>query len=118
MYNVNVYKRLTHRYAMGWASLDNHEYLGAAKATPARMVRQPAEGEYSDGGTYVQFVRLPAGLSARQRREARQAIADTMTSSRCRHEFDCCGCISHYARAYPTRDARTVRVVTSVGYNY
>lgn len=115
MYSQNVYKRLTHRYSLGWASLDNHEYLGRIRLTPSRVVRQP--DDFSDGGTYVQFARLPVRLNARERREARQAIADTLTS-RCKHEHDCCGCSSFRSRVYPTRDPRTVRVVTSVSYNY
>lgn len=114
--------RLTHRYVGSWKHLDRWaDQLPGVKMTPARETQPPGgpEGDrFEDGGTYVRYATLPAGLTRKQRADYRQALADSMTSEGCSHEYDCCGCASHYTRAFPTRDPRRVLLRTHVSYNY
>lgn len=113
---LHVYKRHTFKYRDGYRDLDRHTYLGDVKLTPRRQTRPPSD--FDDGGTYVRFATLPAGLSKQARREAREVIAENLSYSGCKHEYDCCGCESAHTRAYPTAHARRVLLVTSIGYNY
>lgn len=36
--------------------------------------------------------------------KVQRALADTFSTSNCRHEHDCCGCWSYYAEAHHMRD--------------
>lgn len=84
-------------------------WVGTARALPAR-VRSMGEGY-----TYTTRLTLPSGLTRKQRIQARDAAEATMRWS-CHCEHDCCGCSFGYSRAQII-NARTLSVLTSVGYN-
>ena len=46
-----------------------------------------------------------------------QALRDTLGGSRCRHEYDCCGCASRYVKVI-RKTRRDLLVRTFVTYNY
>lgn len=112
MQTVEIYKRLSHRFNPGWSSRDNWAWLGTLKLTPAKVVR---EGNgYDDGGTYLQYARIPADVD---RQQLAWAVQDTMSGSSCRHEYDCCGCQSTSVRT-KFLSTRLLQVRVSVSYNY
>lgn len=116
MQTRNLYQRLTHKYQDAYRELDQHVYLGTVRLTPPKQTTAPTD--YDDGGKYVQYAQLPAGLSRADRKLAREVLAENLSKWGCKHEYDCCGCELRRATAYPTRDPRRIRVVVSVGYNY
>ncbi len=107
--------RLSFRYADSYSHLDCWERLGLLRLTPAKQTRLPGM-DLSDGGSYVRFARLPAGLSAKQRKQWARAIEDSLSYSNCRHEWDCCGCATTRARV--TLSGRTALVRQHVSFNY
>lgn len=109
---INIYKRLTHRYVGGWEHLDKHEFVGMLKLTPS--VKTKPAGEIDEGPTYVQFCRVPASIAIE---DAVRALIDTRSSHGCDCEHDCCGCASYYVDV-AVQKRRTLRVTTSVSYNY
>ena len=114
METVHLYERKTHKYVDSYRHLDREEYVCTVKLTPQVCVIEPKD--FDDGGTYVRFGRIPAGASAKDRRDILKAARDTFTQWGCAHEHDCCGCqlISTSASLV----GRTLRVVTSVSFNY
>lgn len=109
---VNLFARTTNKYRDGYSYLDNFNYFATVKLTPAKMVREPRD--YDDGGTFVQYLRVPAGMDTKQ---LDRALYDTMGGSNCRHEYDCCGCASR--RIFTKMiSPRKMMVRTSVSYNY
>lgn len=116
MEQASLSVRLTHRYVDTYRHLDSERGVGVLKFTPAKLVREPRD-DMSDGGDYVRFARVPAGLSRKARHELVQAARDSFNRHGCHHEYDCCGCMM--VRAWPvTLTGRRLRVVLSVGYNY
>jgi hypothetical protein len=114
MQTEHLYLRHTNRYVDSYRYLDNEEYLCSVTLTPPRQIR---EGNgFDDLGTYVRLGRIPAGASARDRRDVLKAARNTFSHHGCAHDYDCCGCRSVSARA--TLRGRVLRVVTSVGANY
>ena len=71
--------------------------------------------DHDDGGTYVQYARLPRNVD---KTRVMSAMADTFSHWGCSHEYDCCGCQLVRAEVHKTRKSRVVRLVLSVGYNY
>ena len=116
MQSLNLRKRLTHKYVDSYRHLDRHVTIGGVTLTP-RVQVEPAT-DFDEGGRYVQYARLPAGLSPKQRKEWREVLAENLSKWGCSHEYDCCGCMLVHARAYPTKDARRVLVRVAVSYNY
>ena len=113
MQTVHCYKRLSHKFAPGWVHLDPTEYVGTMVLTPQQEVEAPGL-DHSDGGVFVQYGRLPAGVPFK---EVAQALRDTLAGSGCRHEHDCCGCRSTSVRI-KRYGSRQVQVRTRVTYNY
>lgn len=112
MQAVHCYKRLTHRYNLGWMHLDKSAYVGSVKMTPPKVV-QEGNG-YDDGDVYVQYARIPGRADVAA---VMQALRDTLTRSGCRHEYDCCGCAS-YSVSVERHSTRQLRIRTRVSYNY
>ena len=111
MHTLNVYKRLTHRFTLGWSSEDQWGDAVTLKALPARLTMESDEGQ---SARYIQRLIAP---SDQRKADLSRAIADTMTSSRCRHEYDCCGCPSYYASVRRVSSREYVARI-SVSYNY
>lgn len=117
MQRTHAYARLTHKYVGTHKHLDRHRYVGSVNLTPPQVVERPGpDADFSEGNRYVQFARLPAGLSAKQRRELASAIEDENTSHGCSHEYDCCGCASYHARAQVRGRRLYLRVAVSFNY--
>lgn len=112
MLTVDAYRFLTSKWAPGWKQLEDSQFVAQVKLTPAKMVREG--NDYDDGGTYVQYLRVPAHLPAWVLKEA---LRDTLSGSNCRHEYDCCGCTSRFVRVKQT-SPRRLAVFTNVSYNY
>lgn len=113
MISVRIEKRVTNKYRDAWRHLDTWKELGYIVLTNQRVVEEG--NNYDEGNTYVQFCRIPAGANVR---ELIQGIRETMGSrSRCRHEYDCCGCAS-YSVTVKRYGRRQLMVRTRVSYNY
>lgn len=85
---VELERRLTHKYASGYSYLDEHEYLGVA--LPIAATKQKGDDEYWRN-TMVVKVEAEDGVLQSQIIEA---LDDTFSGGGCRHEHDCCGCVS------------------------
>lgn len=83
--------RETHRYNDGWAYLDQHKYLGECRAIAA--TKECGNDEYWSNTVAVAVFQEHDAT----REEIEEAIIDTLSGSRCRHEHDCCGCVSRSA---------------------
>lgn len=109
---VHLYERKTHRYADGWADLDEHQYLGTVKLAGPTLVARG--NRYDEGDTVRYTTRLPAGMDPKA---AIKALRATLGGSNCRHEYDCCGCASHHVLARLTAPRRlSVTVFTTFNY--
>ena len=112
MYDLQIYTRKSHTYASGWDWLDQWEFVGTARITPPKVVREGNAFDFA--GVALQWAQLPAGVDAAA---AAQAIVDTLSVSNCRHEYDCCGCLSQTATIV-RRNRRRLLVRTSAWRNY
>jgi hypothetical protein len=112
MQTVHAYRRTSHRYIDAYKHLDGEEFVATVKLTPPRMIR--AAEDFDDGGSYVQFMRVPRNVNLQA---LRQALRDTMGYHGCTHEYDCCGCASRSVRTRLVAP-RKLRVTTSISYNY
>lgn len=101
MEKINISLRCTNRYELGYASLDEWRDIGSAKLLAPRNIRSDYE-YYTQDWTHRLIV--SRDVAARySSNEIQRAIGDTLSSSRCRHEHDCCGCVSYYASANRVR---------------
>jgi hypothetical protein len=89
MHQINVYKRLTHKFTLGWSHEDEWDTGTAVKILPLKMVAST-----DDTDTFTQRVIAP---SSHRKTDLSHAIASTLSRSGCRHEHDCCGCVSYHA---------------------
>ncbi|WP_321966984.1 hypothetical protein [Burkholderia cepacia] len=80
------YKRLTHRYAIGWQHLDEHEYLGEFRVLNVRNFPL-SDGDVEDVGERVYTIRVPRLVSDS---DIRAALVSELSYG-CRCEHDCCG---------------------------
>jgi hypothetical protein len=112
MIALNLFTRLTHTYADGYNHLDDHAFVSEVKLTPPKKVREALD--YDDGGTFVQYMRVPRGVATAA---VKQALRDTLSGSNCRHEHDCCGCASRHVQVKQLA-ARRLLVRTTISYNY
>lgn len=112
METINAYRRLTHHYVGTCSDLDAHQFVATVRVTPPRVVR---EGNgHDEGDTTVMHCRAPAGVDLKL---LARAIADTLTSEGCSHEWDCCGCASYRTRVRHVGRRRLV-ISTRTSYNY
>lgn len=111
---VHLNERKTHRYVDSYRHLDREEYVCTMKLTPPVCVIEPKD--FDDGGTYVRFGRIPAGTSAKGRRDIVKAAQDTFSHWGCAHEHDCCGC--QLASSTASIDGRRLRIETRISFNY
>jgi len=82
---MELYKRVTHTYALGWSHEDEWALIGTVK------ILKPTGRRHR--------VVAPAKLG---HINLSRYISQTMTHTSCRHEHDCCGC--------PTYDVKVQRV--------
>ena len=100
MIKFTLYKRITHKYRLGWSYEDEWAEMGEMKALPVKKDKQ--------------ILIAPSKLA---HLNLCSFIEQTLTQSHCRHEHDCCGCASYYARA--VRIARRKYLIDiHVSYNH
>lgn len=113
-YIIHAAPRLTHKYRDGWAHEDQWGDSIQFKVLAGRMTELPGEEEYDEGGVYLARV---VGHKRMDKKVQAEALRSHFSGSRCRHEYDCCGCASNYASVrYVGRGEFSVRIRTT--YNY
>ena len=114
--SITVSSRKTHRYAEGWSDNDQWKTVGQVKLLPSRTTR-PGQ-DHDDGGTYlVHAVSKQRMATAPQAKLMAKSLAETLGGTRCRHEYDCCGCAIRSAHVIH-RDRRHFVVKVDVRFNY
>jgi hypothetical protein len=106
---LHLYTQLTRKYRLGWSHLDESEYTGTVKMLTPRKLSDDG----IDGHTSITRVIAPAALRSV---DLTDAIEDTLTTSRCQHEHDCCGCATTHAYARRV-SPREYSVFLSTYYN-
>jgi len=103
---VHLQLRETHKYRDGWSHLDNWDDFPYALHLLASKRVWDDQGESFTGEIVVrientdtkEFFRVLGSDGGPEHTEQLgvifHAIADTLGGSRCRHEHDCCGCVS------------------------
>jgi len=90
---IHAAPRLTHKFAPGYADMDDYGTYRAYKVLGAVTLR------HGDGESYLGTVRHRViGHKSVRRSEQERALLDAFNVSRCRHEHDCCGCVHTTAR--------------------
>ena len=112
MHTEHVYKFLTHAWAPGYSHLEESKLVGTIKLTPHKRTQRG--NHYDEGDSFTQHGRIPKGVN---KRELAKAIVDTMSGSRCQHEYDCCGCATTRVEV-KLLPKRRIFVHTAVSYNY
>lgn len=88
------------------------EEVATVRLTRAKKV---AEGNYYDeGGTYLQYLRVPRGVDTQVLAEA---LRHTMGGSSCTHAYDCCGCASRFIQTEMIAP-RKMKIRTKIFFNY
>jgi len=101
MEHINLSLRCTNGYELGYASLDEWRDIGSAKLLAPRNIRSDYEYYTQD---LTRRLIVSRDVAARYSAdEIQRAINDTLSHSGCRHEHDCCGCVSYYASAIRVR---------------
>lgn len=91
-YTIYAAPRLTWRYRDGWAHEDQWGNPQRFKVLAPRVTRHAEEYDEVDTVLY----RVIGDKRADQKLQAK-ALNDYFSGSSCRHEYDCCGCVSTYA---------------------
>ena len=87
---IHLYRFLTHKHRGGWPYLDQEEFVGTATILEShRDVIWDGSGYERSYETGVIMVSGDAPAD-----QIEQGMRDTMSGSRCTHEYDCCGCWS------------------------
>jgi hypothetical protein len=94
MNKINLELRCTNHFSSGWDSLDEWQDVGPAKVLARRNIVQ--DNEHHTGYNWTERVVVPRATLVRYgARAVEQAISNTLTYSHCRHDHDCCGCVSY-----------------------
>ena len=94
MNKINLALRCTNHFSSGWDSLDEWHDIGSAKVLARRNLVQ--DNEHHTGYNWTERVVVPRATLVRYGAKAvEQAISNTLTYSYCRHDHDCCGCVSY-----------------------
>lgn len=108
-------RRHTHRYQDGWAHMDKHSDLGAAKVLAPRLLDM---GNGHDEGPRYRFkVVLDAGIDRKAGAVAVQEYFRAAYTSSCSHAHDCCGCRSAHVNVQHRR-GRSYSVLLRITRNY
>ena len=93
MNKFTLYIRSTNQFRDGWSQLDDWQDIGTGKVLARRNHSEDAYGEYY---SWTERVVVPRETLVRYGVKAVEgAISSTLTYSHCRHEHDCCGCVSY-----------------------
>ena len=85
-----------------------------AKVSLTPRVKVADGNGYDEGGTYLQYLRVPRGVN---KEELALALRHTMGGSSCTHAYDCCGCASSFIMTKLIAP-RTMQVRAKIYYNY
>ena len=88
------------------------ETVATVRLTKAKLVAESTA--YDEGGTYVQYLRVPRNVNVNLLREA---LRHTMGGSSCTHAYDCCGCATRFITTKLIAP-RKLQVRTRIYYNY
>ena len=89
--------RRTHRFAPGWAHLD--EFFDVGTVTEIAMGESQPHDDH-EGFTRTLFVCVDVTVMPHPPRTGiEQALLDTYSGTSCRHDYDGCGCLSRSAVA-------------------
>lgn len=83
--------RKTHSYVDSCSSMDSWGESFRFKMLAGKQTIKPKG--FDDGGTHR--YRIIGSKKLSQKKQA-QALHDTLSHHGCTHEYDCCGCASHY----------------------
>lgn len=97
--NINLYRRLTHKYNTAYSHLDNWAFIGEATQRAPEKLRWSFDGNGESGTTKVIVTIRPELLKRFPAKVIERAIEDNYAGS-CACEHDCCGCWSTYALAH------------------
>lgn len=112
METIVLNKRLTHRFVGSYMHLDSWKHVGYAKLTPPKIVEHPKD--FDDGGTYIRWATFPKNQNLD---DSIKAVQDVLTRVGCHHDYDCCGCESHYTLVIHRHKRRAVFLTRSY-FNY
>lgn len=90
-------RRMTHKYAAGWAREDTWETLGTAKIV-TRYAEQGDKDYDEEPGTML-LCEVTVTDPAVADEMVQRALEDTFGGSSCTHDYDCCGCVRTLAYA-------------------
>ena len=92
--------RQTHKYRDGWSSLDVWDVVGTyvVRRRFVEVLPDDADPDAEPGTLLLVETRLN-GKQAFTVEQVKRALEQTMSVSGCTHDWDCCGCVSSYARA-------------------
>ena len=93
-------RRVTHKYRDGWRNLDEWETLGAVTVRRRFGEQLKDDADIDDEAGTVLLVEVELALDGEYTEDdVRRALNSTFSGSDCTHDYDCCGCVSRYARA-------------------
>jgi hypothetical protein len=102
MNKINLEIRITNRYAPGWDSEDEWQDIEWQDIGTVKILgrRNFSVDYHGDSAYWTERAIVPRETIKRYGVKAiEKAFSNTLSSSRCRHEHDCCGCVSYHSYA-------------------
>ena len=92
-------KRITYKYNSSSSYLDEWERIGTYREVSiGEKLYSYDEEDFCD--TFMRYIIVDVKSDSPEK-VISQALVDNYSFSDCTHEWDCCGCYSFFARAYP-----------------
>jgi len=92
--------RRTNRYRDGWSRMDEWDTVGTYVVRRRFVEVLPDDADQdAEPGTLLMVETRLNGEQAFTVDQVKRALEQTMSGSSCTHDWDCCGCVSSYARA-------------------
>jgi hypothetical protein len=110
--------RLTHVYADTWRHEDKYENIGEYSIRTKDTYIKVEEDGSTDITEPMKVIYLIDVESKADQLDVRRALAEMFTNIGCHHEYDCCGCRSFYAKAFPQDYNGLYRVEVNSMRNY
>lgn len=105
MMKINVYKRLTHEYRIGYDHLNDHAFVGVGKMLKPKVISRDSDGTGYTSRTVLTFTGAQKrAIEARHGKGNRHWIARAIEDSLdygCSCEHDCCGHMQTYSVVSP-----------------
>lgn len=114
--------RRTHRYNDDYSHLDEWQEIGSAEIVRSFDQSNFQAEDMSDVPSSVIELRVTIQSEGERirRRDIREALVDTFSVSRCRHDYDCCGCMTVFVSSAMPMNRRGSRwiLLLSKSRNY